>query len=222
MTGDEANEVLAIVARIGPVVLSAAVDLQGDVGTSLRRSVGMMVADKNMTQLDVFAFALALALDLARHSNATLNTMDRVRKAALAETPVSLPAVLTVNTIVRLVLATEARIIAYMPFRSRDDVSNIATAMNVAFSQSEEVAADNFDAGTYMGLIKLHGDVTRHLSDRGRQLPRVISYEMPVPLPALRLAMLSYADPSRYAELIAENNVVHPAFCPREGVMLSV
>lgn len=222
MTGEEANEVLGIVARIGPVVLSAAVDLRGDVGTALRRSVGMMVVDKNMVELDIFAFALTLALDLARHSNATLATMDRVRKAALAERPISLPAVLAVNTIVRLVLATEARIIAYMQFRSREDVTNIAAAMNAAFSQSEEVAADDLDAGTYMAIIKLHGDVTRHLADRGRQLPRIINYDMPVPLPALRLAMRAYGDPARYQELIAENSVCHPAFMPRAGQMLAV
>src|SRR5262245_48591581 len=117
MTSDEADEVLGIVKRIGPVVLSAAVKPSGTVGTALRRAVGMMVVDVHMTDLSVFAFALSICLDLARHSSATLPTMDRVRKAALAEKPVSLPAVQTVHAIVRLTLATEARIIAYMQFR---------------------------------------------------------------------------------------------------------
>ena len=140
MTSDEANEVLGIVRRIGPVVLSAAVDPRGTVGTALRRTVGMMVADTNMINLPTFGIALSISLDLARFSYATLVTMDRVRKAALAETPKSLPAVQTVLAIVRLTLACEARIIAFMTFRSRDEVDAVVTAMNDAFSDMHNSA----------------------------------------------------------------------------------
>ena len=222
MTSDEANEVLGIVQRIGPVVLSAAVDPSGDVGTALRRAVGMMVVDTNMINLPTFGIAFGICLDLARNSLATLVTMDRVRKAALAETPVSLPAVQTVLAIVRLTLACEARIIAFMNFRSREEVDAVATAMNDAFNQTAEVAADDLDAGTYMAIIKLHGDVVKHLADRGRPLPRVIQYNYQAVMPALRMAQRAYANPARYQELINENNVVHPAFVPREGKMLAV
>jgi hypothetical protein len=222
MTGDEADEVLGIVRRIGPVVLSAAVKPSGTIGTALRRAVGMMVADKNMTDLAVFSFALTLCLDLARHSSATLTTMDRVRKAALAEQPMSLPAVQTVLTIVRLTLATESRIVAYMKFRSHEQVDEIATSINAAFSQTAEIAADDHNAATYMAITRLHGDVTRHLAERGRRLPRIIAYSYPVSIPALRMAQYVYADTSRYHELIEENHVVHPAFMPREGKMLAV
>jgi prophage DNA circulation protein len=222
MTSDEANEVLAIVQRIGPVVMSTAVTMSGQYGTGLRRVVGMMVADENMIDLSTFGTALSIALDLARNCRATLVTMDRVRKAALTETPRSLPAVQTVLAIVRLTLACEARIISFMTFASRDEVDAIALAMNDAFSQTSEAAADDLDSGTYMALIRLHGDVTRHLADRGRLLPRVISYQYTMVMPALRMAQRSYGDPSRYQELINENSVVHPAFMPREGKMLAV
>ncbi|MGY3119125.1 prophage DNA circulation protein [Bradyrhizobium sp. S3.14.4] len=211
-----------IVQRICPVVLSAAVDPRGDVGTSLRRVVGMMGADFNMINLPTFCIALGIALDLARHSYATLVTMDRVRKAALAETPKSLPAVLCVNAIVRLTLCCEARIIAFMTFRSREEVDRVSDAMNEAFSETSEAAADSLDAGTYMALIRLHGDVTAHLADRGRQLPRVIRYEFQQVMSSLRMAQRAYADPKRYKELINENHVVHPAFMPRVGKMLAV
>jgi prophage DNA circulation protein len=222
MTSDEATEVLGIVQRIGPVVLSSAVTLSGSFGTALRRCVGMMIADENMIDLPTFGTAFSICLDLARNCNATLVTMDRVRKAALAETPVSLPATQTVLAIVRLTLACEARIISSMTFASRDEVDAIATAMNDAFSQTSEIAADDLDSYTYMALIRLHGDVTRHLADRGRQLPRVIAYQYQMVMPAMRMAQRAYTDPSRYQELIAENGVVHPAFMPREGNMLSV
>lgn len=222
MTSDEANEILSIVRRIGPVVLSAAVRLTGTIGTSLRRAIGMMVADKNMADLTVFAFAMTVCLDMARHCGATLVTMDRVRKAALAEKPIGLPAVQTVLAIVRLTLATEARIIAYIRFRSRDEVDQIAAAMNAAFSQTSEIAADDLDAATYMAIIRLHGSVVMHLTERGRQLPRVIIYSRPTAIPALRMAQNVYATAARYRELIDENSAVHPAFMPREGKMLAV
>jgi prophage DNA circulation protein len=221
MTGDEANEVLAIVRRMGPVILSAATDLTGNVGSNLRRAVGMLIVDKNMIHMPTFAFSFAVCLDLARLSKATLATIDRVRKAALAETPKSLPAVLTVDAIVRLTLATEARIIGETEFRSRQQVEAIATATNEAFSQAAEVAADNLDQGTYMALIEMHGAVVNYLSNRGRQLPRVISYNYQMIMPALRMAQRAYSEPSRYQELVEENHVVHPAFMPVEGKMLS-
>jgi len=222
MTGDEADEGLGIVRRICPVLLSAATDPSGDVGSSLRRVVGMIKADSNMIYLPTFIIAFGIALDLARHSLATLVTMDRVRKAALAEVPKSLPATQCVLAIVRLTLACEARIIAFMNFTSRDEVDAVATAVNAAFSQTSEIAADDLDAGTYMALIRLHGDVVSHLAMRGRVLPRVVRYQYPEVYPALRMAQRVYADPTRYTELINENHVVHPAFMPRTGKMLAV
>lgn len=220
--GEEGEEVLAIVRRIGPVVLSSAVNLSGNTGTALRRAVGMMVADRNMVDLPTFGFAFNVCTDLARHCGATLTTMDRVRMAALKEAPLGLPAVLTVLSIVRLTLATEARIIAFMTFRSREEAGQIAGVMHAAFSQTIEVASDDLDAGSTMTLIRLHGDVTKHLADRGRQLPRVITYKYPAVMTALRMAQRAYTNPTRYQELIAENAVVHPLFMPRAGKMLAV
>jgi prophage DNA circulation protein len=222
MTGDEADEVLGICQRIGPVVLSSAVTLHGSVGTALRRAVGMLIADRNMTDIHAFCFAFNVCVDLARHCSATLVTMDRVRKAALTEKPIGLPAVETVLSIVRLTLAMEARIVAYMSFRSREEVDQIAAQMHAAFTETSDIAADDLNAGIYMAIIRLHGDVTRHLADRGRLLPRIITYNYQTAMPSLRMAQRAYADPRRHMELISENHVVHPAFMPREGKMLAV
>lgn len=216
------DEVLGIVKRTGPVVLSSAVSPTGTVGTALRRAVGMMVADPNMLDLETFCYAFSVCVDLARNCQATLTTMDRVRKAALRELPVSLPAVQTVLAVVRLTLAAEARIVAYMTFRSREEADHIAVAMHAAFSQTIEVASDDLDAATYMALITLHGSVTQHLAARGRLLPRVINYTYQSVMPSLRMAQRAYADPVRHLELIAENSVVHPLFMPRVGKMLAV
>ena len=222
MTSDEANEVLGIVQRIGPVVLSSATNAKGIIATSLRRAVGMLIADENMINPCTFAYAFSVCVDLARNCGATLVTMDRVRLAALAETPIGLPAIGTVQAIVRITLACEARIISFMQFVSRDQVDAIATAVNAAFSQTEEAASDDLDAGTYMALIRLHGDVVTLLATTARLLPRVIQYNYTAVMPALRMAQRAYADPSRFTQLIAENSVVHPAFMPRVGKMLAV
>jgi prophage DNA circulation protein len=221
MTSDEANEVLGIVQRIGPVVLSSAIDPTGSIGASLRRCVGMMIADQNMTHIATFSIAFSICVDLARQSGATLVTMDRVRLQALSETPVSLPAVQTVLAIVRLTLAQEARIVAATPFVSRNDVEATATSLSAAFDQTAEAASDDLDAGSYMAIIQLQGDVTAYLADRAWQLPRVINYSYRTVMPALRMAQRAYVDPSRYLELITENDVVHPAFMPRDGIMLA-
>jgi len=222
MTGDEADEVLGIVQRIGPVILSSARVLAGDIGTALRRAVGMLVADKNMVDHEVFAFAMTVCLDLARMCSASLVTMDRVRKAALAEVPKYPGGTQTVLHIVRLTLATESRIIADTAFRSREEVDEVADTINAAFAQTEEIAADSLDAGTYMLLIRLHGEVVSHLAGRGRQLPRIVPYVHQMVMPVLRLSQRAYGTATRYQELINENHVVHPAFMPREGKMLAV
>ena len=130
--------------------------------------------------------------------------------------------VLTVLAIVRLTLAAEARIIAAMTFRSRDDVDALAKVVNEAFSQTELVAADDLNADVYMALLRLHGDITQHLADSGRVLPRVISYKYQMVMPSLRMAQLAYADPTRSSDLEYENAVVHPAFMPLSGRMLAV
>ena len=138
------------------------------------------------------------------------------------EAPKTLAGTQCVLAIVRLTLACEARIIAFMRFRSREQVDEVAARMNASFSQTSEIASDDLDASTYMALIRLHGDVTVHLATRGRTLPRVINYEYQEVFPALRMAQRVYTDAKRYKELISENNVVHPAFMPRAGKMLAV
>jgi prophage DNA circulation protein len=175
-----------------------------------------------MIHIATFSTAFSIGLDLARRSAATVVTLDRVRKAALAEVPISLPAIQTVLAIVRLTLAAEARVLAYLQFRSRDEVDAIALAINAAFAQTSEIAANDLDAATYAAILRLHGSVVQHLTMRGRLLPRVMTYSFQAVMPALRMAQMAYASAERWRELVDENSVVHPLFCQREGKMLAV
>ena len=52
-------------------------------------------------------------------------------------------------------------------------------------------------------------------------LPRMVSYAVGAVMPALTPANCIYADAGRVDELVAENKIIHPAFCPREGRALS-
>jgi len=179
------------VQRIGPVVLSVAVSPSGTIGTALRRAVGMMIADYNMINMPTFAFRVfGVCVDLARNSQATLAMMDRVRKAALAETPVSLPAIATVcwRSCGTHADAGSSHHRLYA-IKSRDEVDAVSTAINDAFSQTEEAASDDLDSGTYIALIRLHGDVVKHLSDRSQAGCRAWSRNnYSRVMPALRMA----------------------------------
>ena len=217
----EAKEIAGIISRIAPVVLAAVPSKRGTTASSLRRAVGLMLGDPNMAHIGTFAIAFRVCLDLARASGATLTSMDAVRVAATAEAPINLGAILTVNAIIRLTLAQDARIIAGLSFASRDDVDRIADAMNDAFDSAGETASDDHDAGTYLAILRLQADVTKHLADRGRVLPRVIDYSNPQTTTAITMAKRAYNDPSRSDEIRLENRIVHPAFVPLTGRMLA-
>ncbi|KYK43436.1 hypothetical protein A1D31_18635 [Bradyrhizobium liaoningense] len=224
MTGTEADECIAIVARIGPVILSTVpASRKGPDASQLRHAVGAMMARAGeLLASHGFSEAMRSCLDQARLAGATLTSMGEVRLAALEEKPVSLPATLTVLCIIRLCLAQEARIVGEMVFTSRDDASNTATEITAAFSDAAEVASDNLDAGSYMAIINLQATVIKRLVDVGRSLPRVITYSYAGVMPALTMAQRAYSDADRAQELIDENKVVHPAFMPMTGRMLAV
>ena len=61
----------------------------------------------------------------------------------------------------------------------------------------------------------------RDLTERGRPLPRYVTFETGLPLPAVVLAHRLYQDAGRADELAAENDAAHPAFMPTAGRALS-
>ncbi|WP_375791176.1 hypothetical protein ACE102_07440 [Bradyrhizobium sp. vgs-9] len=224
MTGTEADECIAIVQRIAPVILATVPSSRkGAAASELRHAVGYMVAHAgDLLASHGFAEQMRSCLDQARMIGATLVAMGQIRSAALGESPISLPATMTVLCTVRLCLAQEARIVGELVFTSRDDASNAAAEMTAAFSDAAEVASDDLDAGSYMAIINLQASVIKRLADVGRTLPRVITYRYPQVMPALTMAQRAYADGDRAQELIAENKVVHPAFMPMTGRMLAI
>jgi len=221
MNWTQQEEIYDIVKRIGPVVLSTVPVTQTTTFAALRRCVGMMMSDVNMIHIETFAVAMRIALDLARLAGATLASMGKVRLAALAEDPQSLGAIETVQTIIRLSLAQEARLVTAITFISRDDAATVAMEMGAAFDQAAEVASDDLDAASYMAIINLQSTLTKYLSDVGRMLPRHIPYSLPVSVPALTMSQTYYGDGAHAQELADENKVINPAFMPMSGRMLA-
>jgi hypothetical protein len=79
------------------------------------------------------------------------------------------------------------------------------------------------DAGLddlYRGWQAVGAIAVRDLTERAQQLPRLATYTMPGSLSSLVLAQQLYGGASRADELVALNDVPHPAFMPRSGLQL--
>jgi prophage DNA circulation protein len=195
---------------------------QGRPGADLRSAVGHLKLHV-MAYLhdDVLGPPLLECFALACETGINLMQMDNVRQTAAAQVAISVGAITVRGALIELSLASEARILAAMTFRSRQEVEALKLRINEIFTAMEEETADAMDAMTYRALISLHAAVTFHLIETARPLPRLLRFEFGLPMPTLLIAHRLYADAGRAEELLAENHVVHPAFAPRFGRALS-
>ena len=81
------------------------------------------------------------------------------------------------------------------------------------FDVIRDIVADSMDGPTYEALVNLMAAITRYLGDVARPLPRMVQFTLSAPMPALAASQYIYADGTRGEELVAENKIVHPAFC---------
>jgi prophage DNA circulation protein len=219
----DVEEASQIVQRMCPVILSTAPSIAAPAGPQLRQVVGEMAANASDYILDgTLSHRVVIALTLARMCAATMQTLAAVRKAALTEAPAGLLATATQYTFVSLSLVQEAIATTTMVFASRDDAIAAQAVMMAAFEDAEEAIPDALDQSVYIAMIGLHGSVARQFYEMELMLPRVISYQYQVTWPALKMSQRAYGDATHSDELWQENNVVHPAFMPRQGKMLAV
>jgi prophage DNA circulation protein len=215
------REATAIALRLAAALAATAPVKVGRSGSDLRRALGDLTANAaGMIAGGTIGAQVQLCFDRARGVGATFDALDRVRLTLLAEAPVYLAGAALVQFSLRICLAAQARVVAVMSFVSRQDIEAMHARINAAFAPSVDYAADHGDAGNYQAIIALHAAVTRFLADAARPLPRMVSYGFAAAMPALTLANRIYGDGSRGDELVAENRVVHPAFCPPAGVAL--
>lgn len=202
--------------------LAACIPPAGLAGSQARTAIGDTAAIINsLLASDALGPPLANCFVLVQQAGATQPQIDQVRVLTTVETPKTLGGILVQNAGIYLCMATEAQIIASMTFTSRQDVEAIKTLLRQPFDIAEELAADDMDQTTFMALISLDAAITNYLVVTARPLPRMIGYQFATPLPSLVIAYRLYQDASRADQVVHENKIVHPAFCPPIGVALS-
>jgi hypothetical protein len=214
---DAAPIVLRLLQR-----LAACIPAAGEAGSRAR--IALSDTAVNIAILlggDELGPPLLNCFQLVQNAGATLRQFEEVRGFTEAETPQRVGGVIVQNSAILLCLATEAEIIAVMTFTSSQDVDALLLSIQGPFGDAEETAADEMDQASYQALIALHAAVSNHLITTARPLPRRIPFQFAAPLPSLVLAHRLYADPGRADEIVAENKIVHPLFCPPRGVALS-
>jgi hypothetical protein len=122
---------------------------------------------------------------------------------------------LVLRCAVVVTLSSQSRAITKTTFRSQQDAQAMVLAVKQAFDDAAAIGIDDFnDPTVYQSLVALSGATIKHLATVALQLPRYVQYTSDMPMPSLYLANRIYGDGSRFAEIEAENDAVHPAFMP--------
>jgi hypothetical protein len=212
----ERKEIAAVVNRLLDS-LSAMVSSQtGEAGYALRRQIGDLRAFYSDYLTDgTFAANVLQCFTIAIEGNVKLPNFVKLREQLFAEAPVGNISKAIVQGAIGFCLSSEARIISAMEFENRDDVELMIKVMRIAFDTARDISADSFDSAAYQALTSLAGALTNHLASSALKLPRVVVFKVAQSYPAMALSQRVYYDASRWEELIQENRVIHPAFCPR-------
>lgn len=117
-------------------------------------------------------------------------------------------------------VAAAAQVFIETDWPSSDTAAAARDALCDAILARAEAAADAGLDDLYAGWMALLAEVSRYLTERGVQRPRLATYALPQGLPSLALAHRLYQDARRADELVALNRVPHPAFLPASGVAL--
>lgn len=223
MRSSDVREAADIVRIATSMLLRTSNNQFGRAGSDLRRACGDVAANaETYIAYNQIAPKLAYCFNQARMTGATMDEFNQIQEAMVAETPVSLVAVLMTQACVAFSLQQLALAMTAIVFTSRQDVDALVPQINAAFNQAEEVAADEMALVTYRTLIALHAATTFYLYQTARPLPQMLDFQFAAIRPTLIQAYRLYADASRADELREENKVVHPAFAPRMGQALSL
>jgi prophage DNA circulation protein len=221
MEKPDVSEAAGIIGRLAKN-LATAIPQAGEAGSAARTAIGDLVANAAvLLRTDAIGPSLDQCFDLCRQAGATVYQLEEIRRETSAETPRTLGGTLIKNSAMTLCLAQECAIIAAMVFASRYEVDAIKLAMLGPFNLLEEIAADTMDQATFWELVQLQAATVNHLVTTARPLPRMVNYQFAAPLPSLVIAYRLYADASRGDQIVGENKIVHPAFCPPLGRALS-
>lgn len=192
-------------------------------GSTARVAIGDLQAKApSLLSNDAIGPWLQSCFDTVVAAGATRAQFDWVRnEVSIIATPKTVGGAMLQNSCISLCLAAEADVISAMTFTSFQDVAAVIDSLRPPFQDAIEISADEMDQMTFLALTGLAGALVNHLITTARPLPRLVNYQFADVLPSIIIAYRLYADASRADEVIMENKVVHPAFCPLVGVALS-
>lgn len=189
----------------------------GREGIAFRSKVGDIRARyMDYLKAGTFPTQLLTAFNIAYKANPRLGNFRNMHTQLFAENPIGEISIAIVQVSIGFCLSIESKLVTALEFTSRDDVDAMIKIMKEAFDVARELAADAADSSAYQALTALAGSVTAHLADEARPLPRMVTFKSAATEPALVLSNRFYYAPGRWEELVNENKIVHPAFCPRE------
>lgn len=213
----ENEEISAVITRLLDNLSLAASSKSGDQGVELRHQIGKVRAYYSEYLRDgTFSTNLLACFNVARQFNAKLSSFVFVREQLFLEIPVGDISKLIVQAAIGFCMGAESRTITTLEFTSRDDVEAMIATMKIAFDTARELASDALDSSSYQTLTFLAGALTNHLANISRPLPRIVTFRMAERTPALALSNRIYYTADRAEEIVAENHIIHPAFCPNE------
>jgi len=183
-------------------------------GTSFVAAAGKLLESmaSEIAVTGAFWVDLANVFELARKAGMTYASMDSVRAATEALTPIGNAGQAIQDYAIQMSLVELSQILAATTFTSRDGIDAALTTVSAAFLGAIETAANNFDWASYQTLIALRGAVAIDLNSREQTLPRIVFFNFPVTRPALWLSQRIYGSGDRAVEIAAENNVSNPLF----------
>jgi prophage DNA circulation protein len=213
----EKKDIVGIVNRLLDAISLTITSQVGREGIKLRRVVGDLRAHflEDLAQ-GTFTTQLLNCFTTARTINVELFRLAQVHQILFLEQPIGEIASAIVDVAIVFCLATESRMITLLEFKSRDDVEAMIKTMKGAFDQARELVAESNDSSFYQTLTFLAGALINHLATVARPLPRIIEFKLQASLPVLTASNLIYYNVERWEEIIDENHIVHPAFCPKD------
>lgn len=214
----EADEVKAVVNGILDALATTVSSLAGEAGGKARRQIGDVRANYlAMLNDQTFATNLLACYTIIRESGATILSMAIMLEKLFASPPLSSHISIGILQIAIVFnLSTQSRMWTSFVFKSRDEVDQAIKGMQKSFERAREMAADAMDSQTYQDIVTLYAALMQHLETTARPLPRMIKFPMPLSWPVYRVSNLVYQDVTRSQEIVDENAIVHPAFCPRD------
>ncbi len=213
----EAVELDGIINRLLDNLSLSITSQTGRDGVELRHKIGEIRSKYNsMISGGTFSTELLSCFQLALTANVKLSGLFIVHQGLFQETPVGEISVAVVQIGVLFCLSTESRLIVKIEFTSRDDVEIMMNKMRNVFDIARVLSADAQDTMPYQKLTILAGNLINHLSTVARPLPRMVSFSMSTSFPSVTLSQRIYYTADRAEEIVAENKIIHPAFCLRD------